>query len=73
MDTIRFDADQYVYYRLADEVPTQDKADQIQFRRWAPLQAHTVPLAEGIPPTSDKGSVEEYTIPAYQYGRLKVA
>lgn len=69
LDTIRYDADQYCYYRLADETPIQDKADRLQLRRWAPLQAHTVPLTEGIPPISDKGSVEEYTIPAYQYGR----
>lgn len=69
LDTIRYDASQYVYYRLADETPTQDKADKLQLRRWAPLQAHTVPLIEGMPPMSDKGSVEEYTIPAYQYGR----
>lgn len=69
LDTIRYDANQYVYYRLADETPIQEKADKLQLRRWAPLQAHTVPLVEGIPPISDKGSVEEYTIPAYQYGR----
>lgn len=69
LDTIRLDADQYVYYRLADEVPTQEKADKLQLRRWAPLQAHTVPLTEGIPPQSDKGSVEVYEIPANQYGR----
>lgn len=69
LDTIRLDADQFPYYRLADEVPTQEKADKLQLRRWAPLQAHTVPLTEGIPPMSDKGSVETYEIPAYQYGR----
>ena len=69
LDTIRYDADQYVYYRLAEETPIQGKADKLQLRRWAPLQAHTTPLVEGIPPTSDKGSVEEYTIPAFQYGR----
>jgi hypothetical protein len=69
LDTIRLDADQYVYYRLAVETPTQEKADKLQLRRWAPLQAHTVPLVEGIPPMSDKGSVETYEIPAYQYGR----
>jgi hypothetical protein len=33
------------------------------------LQAHTVPLDEGIPPKSDKGSVEKYEMQAYQYGR----
>lgn len=69
LDTIRLDADQYVYYRLADEIPIQEKADKLTLRRWAPLQAHTVPLAEGVPPVSDKGSVEKYEIQAQQYGR----
>lgn len=69
LDTIRLDADQYVYYRLADEMPIQEKADKLTVRRWAPLQAHTIPLAEGVPPVSDKGSVEKYEIQAFQYGR----
>lgn len=58
LDTIRYDASDYVYYRLADAAPIQEKADKIMIRRWAPLQAHTEPLEEGIPPMSDKGSVE---------------
>lgn len=69
LDTIRIDADQYCYYRLADTMPIGDKADKLQLRRWSPLQAHTVPLVEGIPPRSDKGSVEKYEINAAQYGR----
>lgn len=69
LDTIRYDADAYIYYRLADSSPIQEKADKIQIRRWAPLQAHTVPLDEGVPPKSDKGSVEKYEIDAKQYGR----
>lgn len=69
LDTIRYDASQYVYFRIADTSPIQEKADKLQVRRWAPLQAHTVPLEEGIPPKSDKGSVEKYEIQAYQYGR----
>lgn len=69
LDTIRYDASQYVYYRLADQSPIQDKADKLIVRRWAPLQAHTVPLDEGIPPKSDKGSVEKYEMEAKQYGR----
>ena len=36
---------------------------------WAPLRAHTVPLQEGVPPVSDKGSVEQYEMEADQYGR----
>lgn len=69
LDTIRLDADQFCYYRLADSMPIGDKADKLQLRRWSPLQAHTVPLVEGIPPKSDKGSVEKYEISAAQYGR----
>lgn len=69
LDTIRLDANQYSYYRYADEMPIQDKADKLVIRRWAPLQAHTVPLTEGVPPVSDKGSVEKYELHADQYGR----
>ena len=69
LDTIRLDANQYTYYRYADDMPIQDKADKLTVRRWSPLQAHTVPLAEGVPPLSDKGSVEKYELQAYQYGR----
>lgn len=69
LDTIRYDADQYVYHKLADEAPIQEKADKLTVRRWAPLQAHTVPLTEGVPPKSDKGSVEKYEMTANQYGR----
>lgn len=69
LDTIRIDGDQYIYHALADESPIQEKADRLMVRRWAPLQAHTVPLAEGIPPKSDKGSVEKYEMQAAQYGR----
>lgn len=69
LDTIRVGSDQYVYYKLADVQPIKGKAEKLTVRRWSPLQAHTVPLVEGIPPTSDKGSVEKYEMEAYQYGR----
>ena len=69
LDTIRIGSDQYVYYKLADTQPIKGKAEKLTLRRWSPLQAHTVPLVEGIPPTSDKGSVEKYEMEAYQYGR----
>jgi N4-gp56 family major capsid protein len=69
LDTIRLDANQYSYYRYADEMPIQEKADKLIVRRWAPLRAHTVPLTEGVPPVSDKGSVEKYEMQADQYGR----
>lgn len=69
LDTIRVQADEYVYFRYADTMPMGEKANKLQVRRWAPLQAHTVPLTEGIPPISDKGSVEMYEIDTNQYGR----
>lgn len=70
LDTIRLDANQYSYYRYADEMPIQERADKLTVRRWAPLRAHTVPLVEGVPPVSDKGSVEKYEMEADQYGRF---
>ena len=69
LDTIRLGQDQLTYYRYADESPIQDKADKLTLRRWAPLHAHITPLVEGVPPKSDKGSVEKYELTAYQYGR----
>jgi hypothetical protein len=69
LDTIRLDANQYLYFRYAETSPIPDKSDKLMLRRWAPLQAHTVPLVDGIPPVSDKGSVEKYEITTAQYGR----
>lgn len=69
LDTIRYGESEYKYYKLADVTPIQDKAEKLTVRRWSPLQAHTVPLEEGIPPKSDKGSVEKYELEAHQYGR----
>lgn len=69
LDTIRLDESQFVFYRLANTTPIQGNAEKLQIRRWAPLQAHTEPLAEGVPPFSDKGSMESYEIATFSYGR----
>lgn len=69
LDTIRLDESHYVFYRLANTTPIQGNAQRLQIRRWAPLEAHTVPLAEGVPPFSDKGSMESYEIGTFSYGR----
>ena len=68
-DTIRLDAKEYVYFRYADTIPMANKSNKLLVRRWAPLQAHTNPLVEGVPPQSDKGSMEYYEIDTNQYGR----
>lgn len=69
LDTIRYDESDYVYFRMAETSPIQDKADKLVLRRWAALQGHTVPIFEGIPPKSDRGSVKSYELQAFQYGR----
>ena len=69
LDTIRLDASHYQFYRVATTTPIQGSAEKLQVRRWAPLRGHTVPLAEGVPPKSDKGSMESYEIPTFSYGR----
>ena len=50
-------------------MPIPNGSNKLMVRRWAPLQAHTTPLVEGVPPTSDKGSMEYYEIGTNQYGR----
>lgn len=69
LDTIRVEDKDYVYFRYAETKPMGEKANKLLLRRWAPLQAHTDPLTEGVPPISDKGSVEMYEIDTNQYGR----
>ena len=69
LDTIRLGKEEYVHYGLADLKPIQGKAEKLQVRRWSPLNAHTVPLAEGVPPRSDKGAMESWELGVAQYGR----
>lgn len=69
LDTLRLDADQFCYYRIATTSPIQGKADKLVLRRWSSLQGHIQPLTEGVPPVSDKGSVKQYELTAAQYGR----
>ena len=69
LDTIRLDEPHFVFYRLANTTPIQGNAEKLQIRRWAPLQAHIEPLSEGVPPFSDKGSMESYEIGTFSYGR----
>ena len=65
---IRLDAEHYVYFRLLTSSPIGDKADSSALDAGR-LFRHTRPLRRGVPPVSDKGSVEKYEITANQYGR----
>jgi len=69
LDTIRLGADEFPYLRYCEASPIEDRADKLYIRRWAALEGHTTPLAEGVPPQADKGSVMKYELDAKQYGR----
>lgn len=69
LDTIRLGKEHYVHYGLADLKPIQGRAEKLQLRRWSPLAAHIVPLSEGVPPRSDKGTMESWELGVNQYGR----
>lgn len=69
LDTIRLAKEHYIHFGLADTKPIQGKAEKLQLRRWSPLAAHTVPLSEGVPPRSDKGTMESWELGTHQYGR----
>ncbi len=69
LDTIRLGKEHYVHYGLADLKPIQGRAEKLQLRRWSPLAAHTIPLSEGVPPRSDKGTMESWELGVNQYGR----
>lgn len=70
LETIRLDQDQFIYFRYAEEIPIENKANKITLRRWTPLIAHVTPLIEGVPPVSDRAAAETYEIPTAQYGRF---
>lgn len=70
LDTIRLGKDNYVHYRYAETKGIQNKASKLQLRRWSALNGHTTPLTEGVPPKSDKGTMESYELGVHQYGRF---
>lgn len=69
LDTIQLGTEHFVHYGLAELRPIQGKAAKLILRRWSPLHAHIIPLSEGIPPKSDRGTAESWEIDTHQYGR----
>lgn len=69
LDTIKLGTENNVYlkYCKAQEVPAGNA--KFTVRRWGGLTEHTFPLAEGIPPKSDRMASESFTGTFCQYGR----
>jgi len=69
LDTIRQGSENNVFlkYCTAREVPKGNS--KLLLRRWGGLTEHTVPLAEGQIPKSDRVSSESFTGTFCQYGR----
>lgn len=69
LDTIKLGSENNVYlkYCQTKEVPPGNA--KLVVRRWGGLTEHTVPLAEGIPPKSDRMASESFTGTFCQYGR----
>ncbi len=55
-------------FGMIKEMP-RNKADTVKFRRPVPFSAATVPLAEGVTPTSQRMAYEDVQVPLKQYGR----
>lgn len=69
LDTIKLGSEHNVYlkYCKSKEVPAGNQ--KLLLRRWGGLTEHTYPLAEGIPPKSDRMASESFTGTFCQYGR----
>lgn len=69
LDTIKLGSENNVYlkYCKTKEVPAGNS--KLIVRRWGGLTEHTFPLAEGIPPKSDRMASESFTGTFCQYGR----
>lgn len=69
LDTIKIGSENNVYlkYCKSKEVPAGNS--KLIVRRWGGLTEHTFPLAEGIPPKSDRMASESFTGTFCQYGR----
>lgn len=70
--TIELTEADFVFDGLAEErlMPSNNGANEIVFKRMLSLAAHTIPLAEGIPPASDQGRMVAIKASTKQYGRV---
>lgn len=70
--TIELSESDYTFDALAVErnMPSNNGANEITFKRMLSLAAHTQPLVEGIPPASDQGRMVAIKASTNSYGRV---
>lgn len=70
--TIELTEADYTFDSLAVErtMPSNNGSNEIVFKRFLSLAAHTQPLVEGIPPASDQGRMTAIKATTNSYGRV---
>jgi hypothetical protein len=69
LDTIKLGSENNVFLKYC-KVKTMPKGNEkFLLRRWGGLTEHTVPLAEGVPPKSDRMASESFEGVYQQFGR----
>lgn len=70
--TVELSESDYSFDALAVErnMPSNNGANEITFKRMLSLAAHTQPLVEGIPPASDQGRMVAIKASTTSYGRV---
>ena len=69
LDTIKLGSENNVFLKYC-KVKTMPKGNEkFLLRRWGGLTEHTVPLAEGVPPKSDRMASESFEGTYQQFGR----
>lgn len=69
MDTIKLGSENNVFLKHCRVKSVPKGNEKFLLRRWGGLTEHTVPLAEGIPPKSDRMASESFEGTYCQYGR----
>lgn len=68
-DALKLGNENYVHLKYAQSKTLPVGHKSLQMRRWGSLTPHTTPLAEGIPPKSDKVAMEWLTVSPTTFGR----
>lgn len=69
LDRIRIANDQFIHLAKAETRPMPKGHNKLVLKRYGTLTPHTVPLAEGIPPKSDKIDMGSLEMTHFAYGR----
>lgn len=69
LDTIKLGSEENVLLKYCEVKSVPQGNEKFLLRRWGGLTEHTVPLAEGVPPKSDRMASESFEGTYCQYGR----